>query len=254
MKKEKLLILSHSGGIDSSTVLKRALDEGYKIVTINFNYGQVNEVEIHAQKRVIKYYKELFPDQILKNIHINLNDSFYEPLNQAKLKRKEKINNDEELSFYMPSRNMVFAALSAMIGEIFAESNSFKELDIGLGLHKHSDNYPRDYWDITPEFADRLGSLLNLNDNIKIGIYDPYINCYKHELMEDAIERNVPFNLTWSCYNPIVNEYAEDLVYTECLKCEACLEKRNILRLNSEVLEKELVSDNIIIKKEKYEN
>lgn len=227
---KKLLITASSGGIDSTTLIYKGIEEGFTILPINFNYGQHNDVEIHAQKRVMEHIKIEYNDQLMETLYIDLNDSLKGPLDQARQMRNIKVEEDAELSFYMPSRNMVFASLIAMIGEIVGEAQGFDEIHIGLGIHKHSDNYPRDYWDITPEFAKRIQLLLDLNDNMNVQIYTPYVDKTKSEIMTDAWKMKVPINLTWSCYNPVEKFDKFDTVYSECLNCEACLEKRNILK------------------------
>jgi 7-cyano-7-deazaguanine synthase len=46
-KKEVVLILS--GGLDSSTLLYKLLDEGNAVTALSFNYGQKASIEIEGQ-------------------------------------------------------------------------------------------------------------------------------------------------------------------------------------------------------------
>ena len=41
---KKIVIVSHSGGLDSSVLIAKAISMGYDVQPINFNYGQKNLV------------------------------------------------------------------------------------------------------------------------------------------------------------------------------------------------------------------
>lgn len=60
----KLCIVSHSGGLDSSTLMAKALAEGMVVQPITFNYGQTNIIEGMAQEKVWAIYKERYKDNI----------------------------------------------------------------------------------------------------------------------------------------------------------------------------------------------
>jgi len=42
----KQAVLSLSGGMDSSTVLLRLLNDGYEVTALSFDYGQKHKVEL----------------------------------------------------------------------------------------------------------------------------------------------------------------------------------------------------------------
>jgi 7-cyano-7-deazaguanine synthase len=150
---------------------------------------------------------------------------------QESVKLYEKIRDNHKVEdatgheFYTPSRNLVFSTLAAMIGEIAGIAEGLKEVKVGLGIHTHSDVYSRDYWDITPEFVQRLNNVFALNDSMQVSIYAPYAEVLKSEIVKDAVRMGVPYELTWTCYNPVksINQMGEE--YKPCLKCEACQER-----------------------------
>lgn len=219
----KLCVVNHSGGLDSSTLLAKALMEGYTVLPVNYNYGQKNVIEMTAQQNVWNHYKELYPDMLMETISIDFTTVLGSAISTFQKNRDNgKAEASTQMTYYMPSRNLLFMSVSAVIGEILANDKDIKEIALGLGIHQHSDIYARDYWDISPEFASKLGDLLNLNDNVNFSVYSPYKDGFKSEIIKDAIALSVPFNLTWTCYNPqtIDNEF-----YTPCLICEACLER-----------------------------
>src|SRR5208337_3180502 len=52
-EKKKTIVLA-SGGIDSTTAMAIAKDEGYEVYSLTFNYGQRHALELNAAKRVAK--------------------------------------------------------------------------------------------------------------------------------------------------------------------------------------------------------
>ena len=226
----KLAIISLSGGLDSSTLLAQALHEGYSVITIGFNYGQKNIPELTQRQKIIKYFKEKYPEKYIKDEILDVSSTLnnftriYEELRDS-----NKIKEETTHKFYTPSRNLLFAVFSAVIGEISALAMDFNEVSIGLGLHKHSEEaygQNKDYWDITPEFAKRLQYLFELNDVKKIEIYTPFIELTKTDVVKRSLQLNVPIELTWTCYDPVYRNLVDDVVYAyPCGKCEACIER-----------------------------
>ena len=227
---KKLLILSMSGGLDSTTTAFKAIEDDFDIQPITFDYGQKNYIEMVAQQNISKFMEQKFENRIKKTISINLNSLIGDTILQYQSLRDNGIIHEKTgEEFYTPNRNLMFMVLCATIGEVIAIQEDYSEISIGLGIHKHStENYKKDYWDITPEFATRLQSLLSLNDSIKIDLYTPFVNEFKSGIIAKAIELNVPLPLTWSCYNPVIiqDEFNSDLKrFTPCKVCEACLER-----------------------------
>ena len=54
MTKSAIVLLS--GGLDSTTCLGMAIDQGFDPIPISFSYGQRHSVELECAKRVLKHY------------------------------------------------------------------------------------------------------------------------------------------------------------------------------------------------------
>jgi 7-cyano-7-deazaguanine synthase len=222
-----------SGGLDSTTLAYRALNDGYTVLPININYGQKNKVEQLAFQDIYETIKEEFPDNILQPINLDLKSVLNTSLKLYESIRDSKaVKERTDMEFYTPSRNLVFSTLAAMIGEIAAIADGSTEIKIGLGVHKHKE-YSRDYWDITPEFITRLNHLFELNDCVNVEMYAPYAQNFKSEIVKDAIKLNVPVFSTWTCYEPQKEVLEKDntrmrqfVEYLPCLECEACIERQ----------------------------
>jgi len=223
---DKLCVISMSGGLDSTTLAMKAIEDGYTILPINIEYGQKNIVELHAFKNITEFFKRNFSDQFLDPVNLDLSGMMQDSLELYKrLRDSHKVEKTTGHEFYTPSRNLVFSTLAAMIGEIAAIAEGLKEVKVGLGIHAHSDVYSRDYWDITPEFVERLNKVFELNDSMNISIYAPYASMLKSEIVKDAIRLGIPYEETWTCYNPIKEETSDKIIYQPCLNCESCLER-----------------------------
>lgn len=215
-----------SGGLDSTTLAMKAMEDGYTVLPINIEYGQKNIVELRAFNEVYSFFRRNFNDQILDPVHLNLAEMMQESVKlYEKLRDNNKVKKATGHEFYTPSRNLVFSTLAAMVGEIAGIAEGLTEVKVGLGIHSHSDVYNRDYWDITPEFVDRLNAVFALNDSMQISIYAPYAKVLKSEIVKDAIRLGVPYELTWTCYNPVKTITPKGSRYRPCLKCEACQER-----------------------------
>lgn len=218
MLKNETIILSHSGGLDSSTLLYYYLDKGYAVQTVNFHYGQINAVEQHCAKMIIadaleKYGSELVLAPIVidvTNIAIHSQDEIFKKTG----------------SYYFPYRNQLFSTILLNIGESIKITKEIN-VTLALGIHKHL-TYD-DYWDITSKFVDKLKALNDLNPN-KVEIDMPFVNFIKSQIKEESTRLAVPFEKTWTCYNPIITNNVQDSyvvgkIYTPCNECDACIER-----------------------------
>ena len=222
----KLAIISMSGGLDSATLAAEALHRGYDLFILNFNYGQKNIVEMKAFENLVSKYQEIWGDQIIGIKQLDLTKIFDEFTSiWQQMRDAGDIKEQAKHEFYTPARNLFFAVLSTVIGEIIALAKGYDEVNIGLGLHKHSEaayGEHKDYWDITPEFAKRLQRVLELDDVKQVKLFTPFVELTKADVVKRAKKLSVPITETWTCYNPVV----EDGVATPCLKCEACVERQ----------------------------
>lgn len=229
---KKILIQTFSSGIDSTTTIYKASEQKFDFIfPINYIYGQKNLIETKQQESLIKIIQK-----DLENIGdvttINIESMFHSGMDLYKKIRDSKIIKEKTgTEYYTPMRNMLFSTIAAMIGELISlEKDEEYDVYIGIGVHKHSDIYEKDYWDITPEFIEALANVFKLNDNINLKLYAPYKYNTKTELIKDSLRLNVPYKETWTCYNPNVKEK----VAVPCLECEACLEREKAF-INNDV-------------------
>jgi len=215
------VVLSLSGGVDSSTLLafycKMRVD---KIFPLFFLYGSKhNEFEIKSSFEVAKYYREKgFPIEERKVI--DLRNVFSEFSSVLLLKNEEEIPeghyNDETMrKTVVPSRNFIFAAI--MSG--YAESVGANL--VALGVHK-GDHYI--YPDCRKDFVEQLDKAILYASEGKVGVDAPFIDLDKKDIVKIGLELKVPYELTRTCYKnqPVA-----------CGKCGSCRERIEAFELNN---------------------
>lgn len=196
LKNEFNGVIALSGGIDSTTTLGFAIDKGYRLIAITFNYGQTHIHELNAAHKVADYYR-------VPIYECNLSI----PLLQSELiAASGKAPAGAELPTFVPNRNLIMLAIIAGI----AESNGISHVFLGI----QKDLYP----DTTLKW---LKSIEPLFPNIKI--HAPLVELEKSEVVKLASKLKVPLELTRSCY-----------ASTEipCLVCRSCLRRAKAFMIN----------------------
>lgn len=208
MKKAIVLL---SGGLDSSTVIKIAKNDGFQdIYALTFVYGQKNTFELDAAKRVafendVKEHKIVTIDlatfggsSLTTNQEIESNRSFQEI-------------GDGIPSTYVPARNTLFLTYALAWSEVLP----CYDIYIGANNVDYS-GYP----DCRPEFFHQFEKMANLATKIgvegkKISIRTPLISLRKHEIITLGIALGVDYSKTSTCYNP-------SMLGAACGQCDAC--------------------------------
>lgn len=216
MKKALVLL---SGGLDSTTCLAVAVDQGYEVSTISFDYGQRHRVELSAAKRVADHYgvKEqlVVPLPFFRTLGGSaLTDSIGVPKGRSESEMASPDGQDTEASIpitYVPARNLVFLSMASATAEVLGADDLF----IGVNALDYS-GYP----DCRPDFiahfqqTARLATRTGVIDG-KLHIHTPLISLTKAEIVRLADSLDAPLAATHSCYDPV-----GDL---SCGQCDSCL-------------------------------
>jgi 7-cyano-7-deazaguanine synthase len=209
--KPKAVVLS-SGGLDSTTVLAIALDQGYDVYSISFSYGQRHVFELESAKRVahaMGITKHLV-------ISMNLNDIGGSALTDAIAVPKQR--SDDEMSHgipitYVPARNTIFLSMALGWAEVLGAADIF----LGVNAVDYS-GYP----DCRPEFIQAFEAMANLatkaavEGTCKISIQAPLMHMSKADIIRTGVSLGVDYGITHSCYDPSKEGLA-------CGSCDSCL-------------------------------
>jgi len=215
MGKTNKAIILFSGGLDSTTLLYTAIKDNYEIFPLTFSYSQKHSVEIsickkHLQKlgienhQIINLTPEIFQGSALTSL-ANI------PKNRSKKEMEVGIPTT-----YVPVRNLIF--LSTAVA--YAESINAKHIFIGVNALDYS-GYP----DCRPDFINSFQETANLasregREGRTISIHTPLIHLQKHEIIQLGFSNSVPYEFTWSCYDPVV---LSNDTYAPCHECDSCI-------------------------------
>ena len=214
---ERAVILL-SGGIDSSTTLAIAGNDGFELYAMTIDYGQRHRIELEAAKRIA--------DQVGVREHriINLDIASF---TRSALTGDEDVpkGGDAGLTLnaipvtYVPARNTIF--LSLALG--WAETLKARHIFIGVNSVDYS-GYP----DCRLEFIESFEKMANLAtkegiEGRRFKIEVPLIWLKKPEIIRKGIDLGLDYSLTHSCYDPSDDGKA-------CGECESCIIRSNGFR------------------------
>lgn len=208
---KKAVVLS-SGGVDSTTVMAMAKEEGYQIYSLSFYYGQRHVVELEAAKTVAKALgalEHLVVDVDLAKIGgSSLTSDMEVPKGRTEQEMKRGIPET-----YVPARNTIFLSYALAWAEVLGASDIFA----GVNAIDYS-GYP----DCRPEYIEAFERMANLATKAavegkrQIRIRTPLINMTKAEIIKKGVELGVDYRITHSCYDPSPEGMA-------CGRCDSCL-------------------------------
>ena len=205
------VVVIYSGGMDSFTVLHKAVQAGHDVYALSFNYGQrhVKELQCAAQVCQELGIKHKIVDisainQLLAGSSLTDNIDIPEGHYAA----------DNMKSTVVPNRNMIL--LSLAVG--YAVSIGANQVYYGAHSGDHF-IYP----DCRPEFVQKMHDVCQIANYEPVDIISPYLSQTKIEILADGLAMGLDYSKTWTCYNG--REKA-------CGKCGSCQERLEAFTLN----------------------
>ncbi len=198
-----------SGGLDSATTLGIAVDEGYTINALTFNYGQRHMRELISAKDIVKFYNVQKHELIKLDLQKISTSALIDPTEEIPVNRPVDKLTTEIPTTYVPARNIIMLSYALA----WAETLAAEAIYIGVNAIDYS-GYP----DCRPDFLKNfertaaVGTKAGVSGKA-IKIKYPLINMTKAEIITRGFELGVPFNLTWSCYLGSAKA---------CGKCDSC--------------------------------
>jgi 7-cyano-7-deazaguanine synthase len=200
-------VVLFSGGLDSSTCLAIAKEEGFAPHGLAVRYGQRHEHELGAAERVARAM-----GSPLKILSLDLR-----AIGGSALTGDLEVPKDKPIGggipvTYVPARNTVLLALA--LG--YAETIDAQDLYIGVNAIDYS-GYP----DCRPAFVEAFESLANVataaavEGRARYRVHAPLISMTKADIIRRGLQLGVPYQLTHSCYDP-------DAQGRACGRCDSC--------------------------------
>lgn len=211
--KIKKAVCIMSGGMDSTLSAYMMKNIGYEIIAVHFNYDQ------RTQKKELECFNNIC-DALGVIGRYSLDLDFFSKLGASALTDKNisvPTNGIEEgvPVTYVPFRNGIFLSMAAAI----AEKEGAQRISIGV-VEEDSSGYP----DCRKSYVKSMQESINLGtkDDTNIEIHMPLVELKKSQIVQKAIELDVPLHLTWSCYKN------ED---EACGVCDSCRLRLNGFKL-----------------------
>ncbi len=205
-----------SGGVDSTTALALAIEKYGKdhVLALSISYGQKHSKEIEAAKAVARHYgvEQLFLDLGLIFQYSNcslLQQSTEDIPEESYAEQIEKTGGETPVSTYVPFRNGLFLSAAASI----ALSRDCEVIYYGA----HADDaagfaYP----DCSLVFNNAMNTAIYEGSGHQLRIEAPFVNKNKSDIVALGLRLNVPYELTWSCYEG---------GNKPCGKCGTCIDR-----------------------------
>jgi 7-cyano-7-deazaguanine synthase len=195
-----------SGGLDSTTVLAVARDQGYLCYALTLDYGQRHAAELAAARRVA----ESLGATEHKVIALDLTAIGGSALTDSRIAVPELPGEGIPVT-YVPARNTIFLALALAWAEVLGAWDLF----IGVNAVDYS-GYP----DCRPEYIEAFQRLCQLatRAGVQGGVFQvhaPLIDSSKAEIIRLGARLGVDYGLTVSCY-------AADESGRACGRCDSC--------------------------------
>lgn len=202
-----------SGGLDSTTCLAIARDQGFACHALSFRYGQRHEQrELDASAQVARALGALEHRVIEIDLRaIGGSALTDDSIDVPKGRDAEAIGGGVPVT-YVPARNTIFLSFALAWAEVLGSADIF----IGVNALDYS-GYP----DCRPSFIAAFEALAKqataagTERNVDLRVHAPLLELDKAGIVRRGVELGVDYGLTHTCYDPEPDG--------ACGRCDACL-------------------------------
>ena len=213
-------VVSLSGGMDSSTLLLRAIEKYDSVTAISFDYGQKHRVELERAQQLVDYINKNCPvdENCFNGCTVNYRqiklDGLVDLLDSALVEGGEDVpeghyEQDNMKETVVPNRNKMFASITQAVA--LSVANRTEDVcDIALGIHAGDHAV---YPDCRQEFRDADDAAFRMGnwDADRVGYFTPYLDTDKFGILQDGeklceilgLDFNEVYSRTNTSYKPI---------------------------------------------------
>ena len=223
----KHVVVSLSGGMDSSTLLLRAIKEYDSVTAMSFDYGQKHVVELQRAQALVDYLNfNRFDSERNENFgpltyRVIKLDGLVDLLNSALVTGGDDVpeghyEQDNMKATVVPNRNKIFASITQAVALSVANETQ-EQTDIALGIHAGDHAI---YPDCRQEFRDADDAAFRMGnwDHERVGYFTPYLEGDKFDILEDGLvlcgELGIDFDEVYSrtntSYKPMTHMVMND--------------------------------------------
>ncbi len=191
MTKNKKAVVLVSGGLDSTTVLAIACDQGFECYALSFDYGQRHVAELNAAREIAANY-DVAEHRV---ITLDLGQLGGSALTDNSI--DVPVSPTEGIPVtYVPARNTLFLSYALAWAEVVKANDIF----IGVNAVDYS-GYP----DCRPEYIHAYQQMANLAtkagvEGAVMTLHTPLIELSKAGIIHEGQRLGVDYSGTVSCY------------------------------------------------------
>ena len=224
---KKHVVVSLSGGMDSSTLLLRCLKEYDSVTAISFDYGQKHRVELERAQSLVDYLN----DNFYETNHRGDDFGKYSPINYRQIQLNGLVDlldsalvtggddvpeghyaEDNMKATVVPNRNKIFASITQAVA-LSVANRTGENCDIAMGIHAGDHSI---YPDCRQEFRDADDEAFRLGnwDAERVHYWTPYLLGDKFTILQDGevlceelgLDFDEVYKRTMTSYKPIFIE------------------------------------------------
>lgn len=174
--------------MDSVTLLHKLVKEGKEVHALSFDYGQV-----HRKELIMAAYQ----CNLLKIPYKIVNITFLKDLLPSALTGILEVpqghyESESMKQTVVPFRNSILSSIA------LGYASGIGAQEIALGVHA-GDHYI--YPDCRPIYISALQQLAKVGDFKEIGVYTPFLNITKIQILAEGIKLGVDYSYTWTSYS-----------------------------------------------------
>lgn len=208
MKPPAVVLLS--GGLDSTTVLAIAREQGYATYALSFRYGQRHAHELQAAADVARAIG--VERHVVATIDLRTFGGSALTADIDVPKGRDLGDAGRIPVTYVPARNTVFLSFALA----WAETLDCSDIFVGVNAVDYS-GYP----DCRPEYLAAFEAMANLATKAgvegrqRLKIHAPLMHLSKAGIVREGLRLGVDYSITSSCYDPGADG-------RPCGACDAC--------------------------------
>jgi len=209
--KGKHVVVSLSGGMDSSTLLLKALNEYETVTALSFDYGQKHRAELQRAQSLVDYLNENGHKVTYQQIKL---DGLVDLLDSALVEGGDEVpeghyEQDNMKATVVPNSNKIFASITQAVALSVANKTE-ERTDIALGIHAGDHAI---YPDCRQEFRDADDAAFREGNwgADMVSYWTPYLEGDKFTILQDGeilceklgIDFDEVYKRTMTSYKPI---------------------------------------------------
>lgn len=197
-------VLVYSGGLDSTILLHKLINDGHQVKCLSFNYGQKHIKELECAKfftTKLKIEHKIIDLSSLKQIYTK------NSLVSENLVPEGHYACESMKKTVVPNRNMIMMSIAVA----WAINEEYE--NVAYAAHKGDHAI---YPDCRQIFVDKFADCVKFADWHSVNIISSFVDLDKTEIVKLGNSLDVEMQKTWSCYNGREKH---------CGKCGTCFER-----------------------------